>query len=100
MDSQKRIHLSVWLGLTLMLGSAPAFAWWDTVVGTVRPVPLVQEIAAEKCSGPPASAIVTDEQANGGRGGQTVKLTPGGPGLTTEINVKPGLSAIFTDRKS
>jgi hypothetical protein len=60
-----------------------------------RPVPLVREIEAETCAGFAKEVLVADEQADGGRGGKSVLLTPGGAGLTTEINAEPGVYALF-----
>jgi len=79
-----------------LLPMRSALSWWDTVITTERPVPLMREIEAETCSGPAKADIVWDDQADGGKGGRAVLLRPGGPGLTTEVDVKPGIYAIFT----
>lgn len=78
------------LFLIVLRGSA--LAWWDTFLTTSRPVPLVKEIEAESCT---KAEVVNDEQANGGRGGQAVLLQPGGTGLTTEVEVQPGVYEVF-----
>lgn len=85
------------LRLTLVIAAVtflarPVTAWWDTFIATARPVPLVKEIEAESCTG---ATAVADEQSNGGRGGKAVLLSPDGPGLTTEVEVAPGVYEVF-----
>jgi hypothetical protein len=84
------------LAAGLCMLSNAAYAWWDTVITTERPVPLVREIEAETCAGPAKTDIVLDPQVDGGKGGQGVLLRPGGPGLTMEMDLKPSIYAIFT----
>jgi hypothetical protein len=73
----------------------PAHGWWDTLCTKFRPVPLVKEIEAEACAGADAAGIVQDKEADGGKGGKAVRLAPGGPGISTEVEVKPGLYGIW-----
>jgi hypothetical protein len=78
--------------------SSVSHAWWDTVVTIIRPPPLVKEIEAESCgSGLP---VEQDAQANGGKGGQAVRLEPGGDGLKTELDLNPGLYEVFVIARS
>jgi hypothetical protein len=95
LSQKKRYVAGLALGL-LLLGAGDSRAWWDTLLSEFRPVPLVREIEAESCSGVPADAVTQDAEANGGRGGKAVRLTPDGPGLTTELDLEPGLYALFT----
>jgi hypothetical protein len=65
-------------------------------VSEFRPVPLVREIEAEACTNVPPDAVMPDTQADGGHGGKAVRLIPDGPGLTANLDLKPGLYALFT----
>ena len=66
--------------------SSTSQAWWDTLIKTWRPVPLVKEYEAEKCRGIAPDSIKDDPQADGGRGGKAVLLTSGGPGITVDMD--------------
>ncbi len=83
--------------IALLLGAAtPALAWWDTVLTTVRPVPLVQEFEAETLTSGTGLTAVADAQANGGRGGQAVQLETNGKPLQVKVEIKqPGVYALF-----
>lgn len=87
MHGLRKIGLS---GFAVLLGvaalSTPASAWWDTLIKTWRPIPLVKEFEAEKGQGVAAESIKDDPQADGGRGGKAVLLTAGGPGITIDMD--------------
>lgn len=87
-------------GLIVFIGSlalcvSSASAWWDTVVTVKRPVPLISEHEAESMSGVDQSAIQQDAQANGGLGGKAVLMQPGGKPVNVELDLKPGVYALF-----
>jgi hypothetical protein len=50
-----------------------------------------QVFEAEECVDVAPSAITSDSQANDGKGAKAVLLTPGGPGLSNETEVVPGI---------
>lgn len=82
--------------VTALLIALPAQAWWDTFSTKFRPVPLVKEIEAEACTGINTSTLIHDAEADGGQGGKAAILSPDGAGLTTDLDLKPGLYALFT----
>ncbi len=69
----------------LLLFATPAPAWWDTLIKTWRPIPLVQEYEAEQCKGFPPASVKDDPQGNGGRGSKAVLLNPGAPAISVEL---------------
>ncbi|MEI6423404.1 MAG: hypothetical protein WCP55_14380, partial [Lentisphaerota bacterium] len=73
------------LTATLLLLSMPAFAWWDTQVRAQKAEALVKEFPATQCSG--AVTVIDDKQADGGKGGKVVVVTPGGE-LSCDIDLK------------
>jgi hypothetical protein len=56
------------------------------LIKTWRPIPLVKEIEAEKCTGFAVGDVKDDPQADGGRGGKAVLLNPGAPVITVELD--------------
>jgi hypothetical protein len=81
--------------VALILLVSNASAWWDTVITVVRPAPLMKEIEAEAIPGMTADRLVNDPQSNGGAGGKALVLTPGGPGVSIEVNLKPGIYGLW-----
>jgi hypothetical protein len=75
--------------------TSTAWGWWDTALTMVRPVPLVQEIGAEALADNGHHTLLLDPQADGGAGGRVLVLVPGSPAVDWDVDLKPGLYALF-----
>lgn len=76
-------------GIALFLLPTINYGWWDTRMEVItHTLPPLQEFPAAENQG---SNVLDDPQANGGRGGKVLRITPEGKPLERTVTLKPGL---------
>lgn len=79
------------VGMICLLAGV-ASAWWDTQVRAQKSEPLLNEWQAAELEG--AADVRPDEQANGGRGGDVVYLSPG-DSLSFGTDLEPSVYSVW-----